>query len=124
MRNVKTLLLAVLLVSSTALFASANTELMLSASTTEELKEAESLMISEEIGKLLVKPNFNVKQEISATVTITLNKNNELVVLSVDCKSREICGFIKNRLNYQQLPSNLTSTTKTFKVPVRITPSE
>ena len=114
MRNLKTLLLVATLAFSS----------VLSASTNDEAKEAQSSMITTEIGKLLKNPSFDVENEITASVTITLNKNNEMVVLSVDSKDGYFDNYIKNRLNYQELPVTLTTGTKTFKVPVRVTPEK
>ena len=63
-------------------------------------------------------PNFNVEKEIVAEVTLTLNKENELVVLSVDAENTMVENYIKSRLNYKLL--NVKPTQKIFKVPVRL----
>ncbi|NQY06015.1 MAG: hypothetical protein HRT68_07460, partial [Flavobacteriaceae bacterium] len=44
----------------------------------------ETKTITQEIGKLLQKPSFKIDEDIKANVVITLNQNNEMVVLSVD----------------------------------------
>ena len=114
MRTIKALLLVVALTFNSVLFAS---------TTTEDLK-ADSAVITNEIGKLLQNPSFLVEKEIVARVTLTLNKNNEMVVLSVDSENTEIEGFIKSRLNYNELPTKVDAVDKIFIVPVRITPEE
>lgn len=114
MRQLKTLLLAVTLTFSSALM----------ASTTPEDRATESAAITETIGKLLKNPSFDVDKEITASVTMTLNKNNELVVLSVDSEDKAVVGFIKSRLNYEKLSESFETLTGEFIVPVRVTPEE
>lgn len=112
MKQLKTLLLAVLITASSVLSAS------------NEDKKADSVVITEEIGKLLKDPSFLVDKDIVVDVTLTLNKNNEIVVLSVDSNELYVENFIKSRLNYKELPATFTSKERTFKVPVRVTAKE
>ncbi len=114
MRTIKTLLLVVALTFSSVLVASTNVE----------DKRAESVAITEEIGRLLQNPSFLVDEEITAKVLVTLNKNNEFVVLSVETDEIYVENFIKSRLNYQELPVTLKDGAKTFIVPIRITPED
>ena len=114
MRQLKTLLVVVALTFSSVLL----------ASTTPEDRETESAAITAQIGKLLKNPNFLVEKDIVANVKITLNKNNEMVVLSVDSKENYVANFIKSRLNYNELPTEVNSLEKTFIVPVRVTAEE
>ena len=114
MRTIKTLLLIVALSFSSVLVASTNAE----------DKRTKSVAITEEIGKLLQNPSFLVENEITANVTVTLNKNNEFVVLSVDTDKKNVENYIKSRLNYQELPVTLNESGKTYIVPVRITPED
>ena len=74
---------------------------------------------SEEIATLLENPGFTVEDEINATVTFVLNKNNEIVVLSIDCNNLSANSFIKKRLNYKEIKSQLVKG-KEYNVPVRI----
>jgi hypothetical protein len=112
MKQLKTLLLAVLITASSVLSAS------------NEDKKADSVVITEEIGKLLKDPSFLVDKDIVADVTLILNKNNEIVVLSVDSNELYVENFIKSRLNYKELPATFISKERTFKVPVRVTAKE
>jgi len=114
MRQMKTLLLAVTITFSSVLM----------ASTTPDDRKTESAVITEKIGKLLENPNFLVDKEIVANVKLTLNKNNEMVVLSVDSDDEQIANFIKSRLNYKKLNTTIESLEHTFIVPVRVTPEE
>lgn len=115
MRNLKNLLLGTALVLSGVLSASNNNDIA---------KEAASLAVTEEIGNLLQDPSFDVENEISAVVTIAVNNEGQMVVLSVDCESKQICSYIKGRLNYKSLPGDVAFYEKKFKVPVKITPDE
>jgi len=114
MNTIKTLLLIVAVTCSSVLM----------ASTGGEKKEAKSVVITEEIGKLLNNPSFELDKEVSAMVTLTINKNNEIVVLSVETEEDYLVNFIKSRLNYNELSEVINTNGKTFKVPVRITPEE
>ena len=90
MKQLKTLLLAVAITASGVLAAS------------NEDKKADSVVITEEIGKLLKDPSF----------------------LSVDSNELYVENFIKSRLNYKELPSLFSAKEKTFKVPVRVVAGE
>ena len=74
---------------------------------------------NKEIGELLKAPGFEVESDIQAYVTFVVNKNNEVVVLSVDCETKKICKYIKSRLNYQKIDSGLKKGVE-YKVHVRI----
>lgn len=113
MRNLKNFLLAATLVFSGVLSASNNDE---------NKNEAAALAVSQEIGNLLQKPHFDVDSEFNAVVTIAVNEDRQMVVLSVDCNSKQICSYIKSRLNYQALPSDVAFNEKKFKIPVKVTP--
>lgn len=74
---------------------------------------------TKEIGKLLMDPGFEVNSEIEAMVTFIINKEGQIVVLSVDCETKTVCKYIKSRLNYNKLGSDLEKG-KEYKVPIRI----
>lgn len=74
---------------------------------------------TKEIRELLKAPGFEIDSEMRAVVTFVVNKNNEVVVLSVDCETKQICSYIKSRLNYQKIDTNLKKGVE-YKVPVRI----
>ncbi len=114
MRQLKTLVLVVAITFSSVLM----------ASTTPEDRKTESAVITEQIGKLLKNPNFLVDKEIIANVKVTLNKNNEMVVLSVDSDDTQVANFIKSRLNYKKVATSIESLEHTFIVPIRVTPQE
>lgn len=111
MKNLKTILLAVVIATSSVLSAS-----------TEPVKATVKTTITQDVSDLLKNPTFRVEKELLADVTLTVNKNNEIVVLSVDSESSQVVNFIKNRLNYNKLTENVDA--KTYVIPVRITPEE
>ena len=115
MRQLKALLLVAALSFSSVLMASTNPE---------EDRAAESATITTSIGELLKDPGFVIEDEITANVRLLLNKNNELVVLSVDSEDSSIEGYIKSRLNYQKLSASFETLDGEFIVPVRVTPED
>jgi len=76
--------------------------------------------VTETIGKLLENPTVDVNYEAKATVMLTVNKDNELVVLSIEADNRQVASFIKSRLNYKKLDGTYDDKLKAFNVPVRI----
>ena len=112
MKTIKMLLLVVAITFSS----------VLSASTAP--KNAETLAITTDVAKRLENPSFILEKEALANVTVTVNKNNELVVLSVDSDNQEIVDYIKGRLNYSKISVELYDKSKTYIVPVRLTIEE
>jgi len=108
MKTIKSILLVAALVVSS----------MVSASSLPEEKNNANRAVTEVIGELLENPNFVLEKELVAKVTLTMNEDNELVVLSVDSDNVTVENYIKSRLNYKAL--NVTPAQKTFKVPVRL----
>ena len=89
----------------------------------DEAKKAaaeNSNAISQQVGKLLKNPTFDVEHDMYAKVELTINKNNEIVVLSVDSEDGIIEGYIKGRLNYSELPVAIKNGQRTFIVPVKL----
>lgn len=76
--------------------------------------------VTEQVGQLLQRPNFEVKQDLTAVVTLMVNKENEVVVLDVDTENEYVSRFIKTRLNYKTL--NTKTVGSQFTIPVRIVP--
>jgi hypothetical protein len=76
--------------------------------------------VSKEIAKMLENPSFPIEESLKAKVKFVVNAQNEIVVLSVATRNSEelIADFIKSRLNYKKLRSNLQS--KVYTLPVQI----
>lgn len=113
MKTIKSIVLVAAIAFSSVLSASTNP-------TTKAEKNTDAKVITTEVSDLLKNPTFLVDQDMTAFVTITINKNNEIVVLSVDAEDETVEGFIKGRLNYNQLPVALKTGQKTFIVPVTL----
>jgi hypothetical protein len=107
MKKLKLILLALVLFTGTLSTYAANDPHVSSNKTTKE------------IAKILENPDFEFEESIYAYVTFIVNKNNEVVVLFVDCETKGVCKFIKNRLNYRQLGTELEKGVE-YKVPIRI----
>lgn len=109
MKTIKMLFLVVAITFSTVLSASTN-----------KIPAEEPKTLTEKIQDLLKNPNFIVEEEMQANVTLMLNKNGELVVLSIDSQSDVAKNFIKSRLNYRKMNVGVRSLNKTYVVPVKI----
>ena len=107
MKKVNVILVALVLFAGTLTSYAAEDPVVTSKETTKE------------IAKLLENPGFAVDDSINAYVTFIVNKNNEVVVLSVDCEMKTVCKYIKSRLNYNKLGTKLEKG-KEYKVPIRI----
>ena len=76
--------------------------------------------LTEEIQNLLKNPKFVLESDEFASVTLTFNRNSEIVVMSVDSESETVEYYIKNRLNYKKLDIGVDKINKTFIIPVKI----
>lgn len=113
MNKLKTLVLGAAIAFSTVLFASTN----------PEKNDEPTTTINQTVGDLLKNPNFELEKDQKATVTLLVNSENEIVVLSVDTKNEYIENYIKSRLNYETIAESLSTKQRYFKVPVRIVKS-
>lgn len=78
--------------------------------------------LSTQIHEMLQSNSFNVEEEeLFAQVRFTLNKEGEIVVLSVDTEDTKLEGFVKGRLNYKKVELNDITEGKMYTVSVRIT---
>lgn len=91
-------------------------------SASEINKESTAVTLTDEIGTLLSNPDFKINNDITASIDIMLNKDNEIVVLSVDANNNKVEGFIKKRLNYKSIKALYLNDSQPIKVPVRFTP--
>lgn len=80
-----------------------------------------SKSLTEQITELLKDNVFDVtNQELTAKVLFTLNHNKEIVVISVETEDEILEGFVKSKLNYQEVALNDFQEGKLYTVPVRI----
>ncbi|MEL6811079.1 MAG: hypothetical protein AAFP76_07075 [Bacteroidota bacterium] len=75
---------------------------------------------TQEIAVLLENPEFELKQDTSADVKLTVNSEGELVVLCVTTENNLVERHIKSRLNYQKL-ENALEKGKSYTLSVIIT---
>ncbi|MEM0932843.1 MAG: hypothetical protein AAGJ12_10275 [Bacteroidota bacterium] len=77
--------------------------------------------LSTQIQKILNRNTFPLEEgEIMADVRFTINKEGEIVVLSVDTPDATLEGFVKGRLNYQKVELPVIKEGKIFTVSVRV----
>jgi len=76
--------------------------------------------LSSQIHKMLETNSFNVEDDLIANVRFTINKEGEIVVLSVDTTDDVLEGFVKVRLNYQKVELTNAKVGRVYSVPVRI----
>ncbi|WP_299099512.1 hypothetical protein [uncultured Winogradskyella sp.] len=112
MKTFKTILLVVAITFSSVLVAS-----------TDPIKNSTKTTISEVVGDLLEKPKFHIESDEVINVYFFINKNNEIVVLSVETENSTLEDFVKSRLNYKKVPKEIAQT-KRFKIPVKILKSK
>ncbi len=78
--------------------------------------------LSTQIQKMLADNSLNVQEgELYAQVRFTLNKEGEIVVLSVDTEDADLEGFVKGRLNYKKVDAQNIEEGKMYTVSVRVT---
>ena len=73
-----------------------------------------------EIEKLLKDHDLELKKDVVTNVLFTLNANNEVVVLLIDCKNEDVKNYIKTRLNYKKIKSSMDSEFDKVVMPVTI----
>ncbi len=108
MKTIKLLLLMVMITFSS----------VLSASTTP--KHATKNTIVSDIAKRLENPKFILEADVLTNVTFVVNKNNEIVILSVDSDNDVIIDYIKSRLNYTKVSDTSYNKNIKYIVPIRI----
>jgi len=109
MKNLKLIALVVAVtISSFSYAATTNNE-----DPTSELRE----QIIELLGDY--NDTFNTK-EVEAEVVFTLNKDSELVIVSVNSEYDQIEWFVKSRLNYKKVKLNSIDEGKIYHMPLTI----
>jgi len=112
MKKVSLMLVAALLLSTGSVFANGPKK---------DAKASKKENLTEQITEILNSNNFNEKhQGHEAQVLFMLNSDQEIVVLSVDTEEEAFEGFIKSRLNYQEVDMSNFEDGKKYTVAVRI----
>jgi len=95
--------------------------LAVSAVSANELPAGPTGNLSTQIHKMLESNSFDIVDDLTADVRFTINKEGEIVVLSVETEDQSLEGFVKGRLNYQKVDITNYKEGKMYTVPVRIT---
>lgn len=89
------------------------------ANSSPETTSSEEL--SEEVSELLGSHSFtNLEKSIEAEFSFIVNKDNEIVILSVNTKSEGVETFVKRQLNYKKVNVVGLRTGKVYKMPITI----
>ncbi|WP_025742403.1 hypothetical protein [Aquimarina pacifica] len=110
MKNVKVVFAALVIIVSSQVFAN-NT---IDANPKQQLRQ--------EITTLLEAPKMDIEQnEVKANVEFTLNANGEIVVLTVNSEKMGVDDYVKGRLNYKKIKTNInTETGKIYRMRLKI----
>lgn len=66
-------------------------------------KEEVSKKLRNTVAQLLAEPNISLEEDmLTSTISFTINKKGEIVVLDVDTPNVKVENLIKSRLNYYQ----------------------
>ncbi len=114
MKSIKLVLVTFFVIASQTLLAVNNSD---------DRTPAEAIAYS--IKKLLKNPSFIVEENMDVTVKLTVNKQNEIVILSVDSKKNNLMveNFVKNRLNYKRIDGKPVQA-KVYTLPLKIVPTK
>ncbi len=69
---------------------------------------------------LLKHHKLNLKKDAKANVLLAINKDNEIVVLSVEAENKVVERFIKEKLNYKKIKCPVNPDVEEFKLPVTL----
>ena len=79
----------------------------------KELRTEIVSMIGDEI-------NIEFNKTCSAEISFMINNKNELIVVSVDCASKEFNSYVKRKLNYKKINVKGTKKGEIYRVPVTL----
>ncbi|MDN3594754.1 hypothetical protein [Zunongwangia endophytica] len=91
-----------------------------SANNLDTAFEPDPRMMSFEISSLLKNHELDLKKDVRANVLLAINKDNEIVVLSVEADNKEVERFIKQKLNYKKINCAVDPDVEEFKLPVTL----
>ncbi|TSE07798.1 MULTISPECIES: hypothetical protein [Aquimarina] len=105
-----TILFAVFVLGSTQIFASNDNPI----NSEQQLRN--------QIAVLLESPEILVENDtLNAKIEFTLNGEGEIVVLSVDTKESTVKNYVKSRLNYKKIDSEIANIgSKIFRISLKI----
>ncbi|PQJ14622.1 hypothetical protein [Aureicoccus marinus] len=77
--------------------------------------------LTQEIHGLLKENNFAANQDVVAQVRFMINKEGEIVIVTVDSADENVALFVKGRLNYQKIDTEGLTKGQMYSMPLRIT---
>ncbi|WP_334058451.1 hypothetical protein [Polaribacter sp. P097] len=111
MRNLKSIIAIIALSLSTVIATSASEK-----NPSKVTKEIRTEIVSM-LGK---KIPIEFKKAEKVEVSFMINKDNEIVILTVDCNQTEFNTYVKNKLNYKKLNAVGAKQGEVYKVPVKL----
>ncbi|NAS11255.1 hypothetical protein [Poritiphilus flavus] len=111
MRKLSVVMVAAMLLTAGSIF----------ASDPEKPKSEKGL--SYQVWKLLKDNRIEVAEDedLQAEILITINEDNEIVVIKVDSEDQKLDRFVKARLNYKKVDFTPLEKGKRYIIPLRIT---
>ena len=92
-----------------------------SATYANETETTSSDQLSSQVAELLGNHPFDeVEEGIEATVSFMLNKEGEIVIVSVDSDSEGVEQFVKEKLNYQKVNTIGLKNGKIYEIPLTL----
>ena len=76
--------------------------------------------LTQEIHAMLDDNEFAAKQDVVAKVRFMINKEGEIVIVTVDSADQNVAQFVKGRLNYKKIDTEGLATGKLYNLPLRI----
>ncbi len=111
MRKLSVVMVAAMLLSTGSILAS------------DPVKPRPEKSLSHQVWKLLKDNRIEVSEDedLEAKILLTLNADNEIVVISVESVDKKLERFVKARLNYKKVDFTPLEKGKRYIIPLRIT---
>lgn len=77
-------------------------------------------IVQQQVIKFLSNKNFDLKGTVDLSIVLYLNEENEIVVLNVSTKNKELREFLLKNLNGKRFADNLDRKGYTYICPMRI----
>lgn len=116
MKNLKTFIAIVALSFATVVPASANND-------TEPAVKTVKTELRSKIVSLLGHHSYTLQDQLTAEVSVMLNNQNELIVVSVDSNSKEVASFVKKKLNYKNVAIKGIKKGTIYRMPLKMVKS-
>lgn len=64
--------------------------------------------------------NYTSKETVKAEVTFMINRQGEIIVLSVEADNSDVEGYVKASLNYKSVEKKVAIRMKVYRLPLTI----